>query len=157
MGKFSAAVALKHRLDVRVTDTTLRMADLSDLSAVLAFWRIAAEDTDRQDTVEGLGRLIRRDPEALLLAEAGDRLVGTLIVGWDGWRLHLYRLAVHPEARRTGIARMLLGEADRRARVHGAQRMDAMVLDANDVGRKAWTAAGYHPQPQWSRWARAVR
>ena len=55
-----------------------------------------------------LARLHLRDPDALILAVDGDRIVGTVIAGWDGWRCHLYRLAVAPDRRRAGIGRALI-------------------------------------------------
>jgi ribosomal protein S18 acetylase RimI-like enzyme len=134
----------------------IRTAEPSDVDAVLAFWRTAAEGTSVSDDRAGVARLIERDPEALLLAESDGALVGTVIAGWDGWRCHLYRLAVHPEHRRRGIARALLDAAERRFTAQGGRRGDAMVLDANERAHHAWRAAGYAPQPQWSRWVKPL-
>jgi ribosomal protein S18 acetylase RimI-like enzyme len=47
----------------------------------------------------------------LILAEADGQLVGSVIAGWDGWRCHLYRLAVAPDRRRQGIGSTLLKQA----------------------------------------------
>lgn len=131
----------------------LRTGTLDDVEAVLALWLVAAEGTDRADTGEGVRALLAHDPEALLLAE-DDELVGTLMVGWDGWRCHLYRLAVRPDRRRQGIGRALLRAAEQRAVLLGASRIDAMVLDDNALGRRVWTGAGYQRQALWSRWVK---
>ncbi len=80
-------------------------------------------------------------------------MIGTVIAGWDGWRGHLYRLAVHPDHRRRGIARMLLDAAEGRLAGLGAQRSDAMVLDGNSTAHRSWQAAGYQRQEEWGRWA----
>ncbi|GAB3960268.1 GNAT family N-acetyltransferase [Actinoallomurus acanthiterrae] len=139
-----------------MNDVKIRYGRADEAEAVLAFWKSAAEGTDRHDSVAAYHALVARDPEAVLLAELDGELVGTLIAGWDGWRAHLYRLAVHPDHRRKGIARALIGFAEQRMREFGAFRADAMVLDDNDLAAPAWTAAGYHPQPEWSRWVKRL-
>ncbi|MFL6076013.1 MAG: GNAT family N-acetyltransferase [Mycobacteriales bacterium] len=139
-----------------VPAVTLRTAATGDVDAVIAFWAVAGEGTDRHDSPDGVRRLLARDPDALLLAEEDGRIVGSLIAGWDGWRCHLYRFAVHPDHRRRGIGRALLDAAERRFREAGGQRADAMVLDDNDLAHHAWAAAGYTRQPHWSRWIKRL-
>lgn len=134
-----------------------RLAAASDIAAVLTFWVAAAEDSGRPaDTADALERLIQRDADALTLVIDGDAIVGTLIAGWDGWRCQLYRLAVHPDYRRLGIARELLARAERQFASHGGSRADAMVLNANDSAHHVWERTGYVSQPDWSRWVRAL-
>ncbi len=75
--------------------------------------------------------------------------------GFDGWRCHLYRLAVHPDRRRRGIRTALLGAAGAVRPARG-RRGDAMVLDGNERAHHAWRAAGSTPQHEWSRWVRPL-
>jgi len=136
-----------------------RPATAAEATAVLEFWATAAEDADRPpDSPDAVLRLIERDPEALVLALdndfAGAPIVGSVIVGWDGWRCHLYRLAVAPTHRRRGIARTLISLAEQRFAAYGGTRADAMVLDQNTAAHPAWSTAGYAPQPNWSRWVK---
>ncbi|MBO0844694.1 MAG: GNAT family N-acetyltransferase [Nocardioides sp.] len=138
-------------------DVNFRSAETHDIRAILSFWKRAAEDSNRPtDRTTALERLIQRDSDALLLAEAGDRIVGSIIVGWDGWRCHVYRLAVDPDWRRQGIGRSLLSRAEERFVAFGGTRADAMVLDDNHLAHLAWTAAGYAHQPEWSRWVKPL-
>ena len=135
----------------------LRAADAQEMNAVLAFWRIAAEDRHRPaDTTAAVAALHLRDPDALILAVDGDRIVGTVIAGWDGWRCRLYRLAVAPGRRRSGIGRALIAAAEERFRVLGGTRVDAMVLDDNEQAHRIWRACGYRPQGEWSRWIKPL-
>ena len=137
-----------------MTDPHIRAAAPEDLDAVLAFWKTAAEGTSISDDRDGVERLVSRDPEALILAELDGELVGTVIAGFDGWRCHLYRLAVHPERRRRGIGAALLTAAEERFVRLGGRRGDAMVLVRNETAQHAWRAAGYAPEEKWRRWVK---
>lgn len=135
----------------------LRPARLGQIDAVLAFWAAAAEGVSVSDDPDGVRALLERDPEALILAvEDGSRIVGSVIAGFDGWRCHLYRLAVAPDRRRHGIGGQLIEAAQRRFAAIGGRRVDAMVLERNVTAHAAWSAAGYVREEHWRRWIRPL-
>lgn len=135
-------------------DLHIRTAVAAEAETILSFWKEAAEGTSITDDVDGVTRLIARDPEALILAESDGRVVGSVIAGYDGWRCSLYRLAVLPSHRRQGIAAALLEAAEKRFLAVGGRRGDAMVLEANERARLAWAAAGYIREDHWRRWVK---
>jgi ribosomal protein S18 acetylase RimI-like enzyme len=138
-------------------DFALRAASPEDAGELVVLWREAAENSRRPpDTAEAVTALLGRDPEAVILAEHDGVLIGSVIAGWDGWRYHLYRLAVRPGWRRRGVGAALLNAAERRLTDLGATRIDAMVLDDNDLGQGLWRASGYHRQGDWRRWVKAL-
>lgn len=139
-----------------MSDLDIRHAALADIPAVLTFWRLAAEGTSISDDHDGVTRLITRDPEALLLAEREGNLAGTMIAGFDGWRCCAYRLAVHPDHRRQGVATALLDAAERRFTALGGRRVDAMVLEDNVRAHHTWDAAGYRREDHWRRWVKPL-
>jgi ribosomal protein S18 acetylase RimI-like enzyme len=138
-------------------DFILRAASPEDAGDLMALWQEAAENNGRPaDTAEAVMALLGRDPEAVILADHEGELIGSVIAGWDGWRYHLYRLAVRPGWRRRGVGAALLGAAERRLTDLGATRLDAMVLDDNDLGQNLWRASGYRRQDDWRRWVKAL-
>jgi ribosomal protein S18 acetylase RimI-like enzyme len=139
-----------------VTDV-VRTAVAEDVAGLLALWAVAAENEARPaDSESAVRALLARDPDACLVAELDGRIVGSVIAGWDGWRAHLYRLAVHPDVRRQGVGRALLAAAADRLTSLGATRLDAMVLEHNELGQRIWRASGFAPQEEWRRWVRPV-
>jgi ribosomal protein S18 acetylase RimI-like enzyme len=141
-----------------MSELMLRAAEVHELAAVLAFWRASAVDDPQRplDTTGAVAALHLRDPDALILAVDGATIVGTIIAGWDGWRCHLYRLAVDPSRRRAGIGRALIAAAEDRFRALGGVRADGIVLDDNDLAQHLWHACGYHRQPECSRWVKRL-
>jgi len=135
----------------------LRAASAVDVDDLIALWDGAAENGSRPpDTAEAVTALLSRDPQAVILADQDGVLIGSIIAGWDGWRYHLYRLAVRPDRRGQGVGSALLGAAESRLKALGATRIDAMVLDGNDLGRHLWQASGYSCQDDWRRWVKSL-
>jgi ribosomal protein S18 acetylase RimI-like enzyme len=139
---------------VPATDWTIRTASPDDTCGVLALWAAAGVPIGVSDTPDGISSLLADDPDALLLAESQDGLVGSLIAAWDGWRGSFYRLAVQPDRRREGIAAALLREGERRLRERGAQRLTAIVAEDDAMARAFWQSAGYEQQPNRMRFLR---
>ncbi|HEY6317717.1 MAG TPA: GNAT family N-acetyltransferase [Acidimicrobiia bacterium] len=117
--------------------TVVRSARSSDAGAIVALWRTVDDVLPSvTDDERAVTTLLTRDPTSMLVAEeaghlGAGHLVGTLIVGWDGWRGNLYRLAVDPSARRRGVARTLVEQAE--IQLCGA-RVPASVSDRGRVG-----------------------
>jgi ribosomal protein S18 acetylase RimI-like enzyme len=135
---------------------TIRKGTADDARVVLGLWRDADAAESRTDDEDAIRSLVARDPAALLIAEVDGEPVGTLIVGWDGWRGALYRLTVLPEWRRGGIARRLVGEAEERLREGGARRVAAMVISDHDQAVGFWSALGYEDDPRLGRFVRML-
>jgi ribosomal protein S18 acetylase RimI-like enzyme len=131
----------------------LRPATAEDIAGVLGLWREAAEPTST-DTAEALGNLLRHDPGALILAATDASVVGSVIAGWDGWRGAIYRLAVAPDHRRSGLGLSLLRAAEERLTGLGGQRLHAIVVEANADAVAFWTATDWEHQDGQLRFAK---
>ncbi len=135
---------------------TIRAAGGDDVAAVLELWRAASSLPTVTDSEAGIEQLLRHDPGALLVAESGEALVGTLIAAWDGWRGSLYRLAVDPGWRRRGVASSLVRAGEIRLERHGAVRLTAIVASDEVAARALWQSLGYMRQADRSRFVRML-
>jgi ribosomal protein S18 acetylase RimI-like enzyme len=131
-----------------------RFATRTDVPAVLALWQESDVEPSRTDDPDSLVKLIEHDPAALIVAESGARVVGSVIAAWDGWRGSIYRLAVAPDHRRTGVGRRLVQSAEERLVEAGASRMQAVVVASDPQAAGFWRAGGWHEQVERLRFVR---
>src|SRR5262245_14199664 len=132
----------------------IRPATVDDIEVVAALWAEVVVDSFH-DGADDVRRLLERDPDALLVAEdEGGGVVGTLIVGWDGWRGNLYRMAVAPAARRKRIAAALVTEGERRLADAGCRRISAVVVRDDEAAPAFWRSVGYDLDPAAKRFVK---
>jgi ribosomal protein S18 acetylase RimI-like enzyme len=132
----------------------LRNGGVDDIDAVLALWWRADASPSSTESAADVEGLLARDPEALLLADSENALVGSLIVGWDGWRGAFYRLAVDPTHRRRGLATALVRAGEERLRALGAHRLNVIVETHEPDAMAFWASAGYELQTSRSRFVK---
>lgn len=126
-----------------VDHLSIRACRLEDIERVLELWRQAGATPSVTDTANDLRRAIAESPDHVLVAEVGDRVVGSIIGAFDGWRGNMYRLTVHPDYRRQGIARALVAEVEKRLTRQGAKRITALVEKDYPLAMTFWEAVGY--------------
>jgi ribosomal protein S18 acetylase RimI-like enzyme len=123
---------------------------------VLALWEVSRSDASvTEDTPEAIEALLAQPGSVLLLAfSEGPALVGTLVVGWDGWRGNMYRLAVRSDFRRRGIGSALVDAGHAHLRSIGCRRVTALVGAGDDVAGALWRSAGYSRDDRIDRFVR---
>jgi ribosomal protein S18 acetylase RimI-like enzyme len=132
----------------------IRHGGHGDIEEMLALWEVAGSPPTSTNDASSVGRLIQRDPAAVFVAEKDGDIIGTLFAAWDGWRGSMYRMAVHPDHRRKGVARALVAEGEEHLRAIGCKRITAIVLAEEAHANEFWSAVGYSLQPEVGRYTK---
>jgi len=121
----------------------LRAATPDDAERIVRFWHESGASMGPSDSVAFVRSAITNPAARLILAQAGDELVGTLLGTFDGWRGNMYRLVVHPAWRRQGIARQLVKRIEQFFAECGARRVTVLIETDRPWAVAFWTAVGY--------------
>jgi ribosomal protein S18 acetylase RimI-like enzyme len=104
----------------------------ADEPAVVALWRVVFPDGRPWNAPEAIvARKCAQADGLFWVAILDGVLVGAMIAGYDGQRGWIYHLAVAPEARRRGVGRALVAEAERALAARGCPKVNLQVLPSN--------------------------
>lgn len=99
----------------------------------------------RSDTLEEIAKKVRRDPDLFLVAECDDRIIGSVMGGYDGRRGLLYHLAVSSTYRSQGIGSQLMDEVESRLREKGCLKCYLLVTEDNSEVEPYYRKRGWQP------------
>ena len=135
-------------------------ADAGEVTAAAYAEFVRPEDADWKAYVEELRDVRSRAARAIVLVAVDDagRILGTLTlelssrIDEDSPPLpqdaaHIRMLGVLPEARRLGVARALMEEAERRARAAGKTRITLHTTERMKAAQKMYDSLGFSRAP----------
>ncbi|MDO9365948.1 MAG: GNAT family N-acetyltransferase [Methylotenera sp.] len=115
-----------------------------DYPKLIKLWEAAGNiDVQQTDTPEVLARFLYRNPTCSYAAYAGTRLIGAILAGHDGWRGHLYHMAVKPDYRERGIGTRLVSAAVRAIKSEDVQKIHCLVKRDNVISQQFWEACSF--------------
>jgi ribosomal protein S18 acetylase RimI-like enzyme len=115
-----------------------------DLEGIDALWREAFPDDQPRHRAEVvIPAKLAFQPDLLLVARDQDRVVGSVMVGYDGHRGWINRLAVLKARRAQGVGALLMREAEDRLRALGCGKINLQVRSANRAVVDFYRSLGY--------------
>jgi ribosomal protein S18 acetylase RimI-like enzyme len=128
-------------------DIEIKPVTIEDYDALYELW-ISSEQSRRalnpvDDTREGIGRYLKRNPNTCFAAVKEGRIIGVILTGHDGRRAIVHHMCVHPDFRRLGIAGRLVSCAEEALKKEGIQKIFGLVFKDNDPANAFWESRGY--------------
>ena len=116
-----------------------------DYNAVYKLWSQAGPGIHlrRSDEPQEILKKVARDPDLFLLAEEDNRIIGTILGGFDGRRGMMYHLAVAEPYRQQGVARFLVDELEHRLSAKGCIRYYLLVTKDNLAAIQFYESLGW--------------
>lgn len=111
----------------------IRRFVIEDTDSVLAVWQSAGLLRGAVNPRNDIQKKLRHSPDSFFVGVYDGQIVATVIVGYDGLRGWLYRLAVRPDYQRRGIGRAMVEYAENWLREQGCPRVKIQI-DPDKVG-----------------------
>ena len=124
---------------------TIRLMTAADYPACYDLWLrtpgMGLNSID--DSSEGIGRYLKRNPGTCFVAEEERRNVGVILAGHDGRRGHISHTAVDGAFQRRGIGRQLVEHAMAALEAEGIIKVNLVVFAHNEKGNAFWERLGF--------------
>jgi len=128
---------------LRFVTSTCRPYRLNDAEALVSLWALCGLTRPWNDSYLDIERKIGVDANGLLVLEDDSRLIGAVMVGYDGHRGWINYLAVHPDHRRRGLGRALMAAAEHRLAEFGCPKVNLQVRASNQEAVAFYRRIGY--------------
>jgi ribosomal protein S18 acetylase RimI-like enzyme len=109
----------------------IRPFRLSDQRAVIDVWRACGLTHPNNDPHKDVARKLKVNPEMLLVCETDGKIVGTVMIGYEGHRGWINYLGVLPEYQGQGLGRALMARAETLLAQRGCPKINLQVRASN--------------------------
>lgn len=118
---------------------------IDDYDEVYALWKSIRGFGIRSmdDSQEGIGIFLKRNPDTSAVAKEGGRIIGAALCGNDGRYGYLYHVCVHQEWRRRKIGKQMVTFCMNALKQNGINKMAIIAFTSNSTGNEFWRHLGW--------------
>lgn len=109
----------------------IRQFQTADEAQVIALWRECDLLRPWNDPYKDIARKLLVRPDLFLVGTIDDRIIASVMAGYEGHRGWLNYLGVAPEYRRRGLAAQLVAAAERLLAQSGCPKINLQVRTSN--------------------------
>ena len=110
---------------------------------MVALWHRCGLVVPHNDPVRDIALKLGWQPELFLIGELDERLVASVMAGYEGHRGWINYLAVDPAAQGRGLGRLMMNEAESALRALGCPKINLQVRTTNAAVRAFYQRIGY--------------
>jgi ribosomal protein S18 acetylase RimI-like enzyme len=123
--------------------TIIRPFAPADEEAVVNVWRACGLTHPNNDPRKDIARKLKVNPEMFLVCELDGKLVGTVMVGYEGHRGWINYLGVLPEYQGQGLGRKLMDQAEATLVERGCAKINLQIRATNTKVIQFYAGIGF--------------
>jgi ribosomal protein S18 acetylase RimI-like enzyme len=112
-------------------------------AAVIALWRKCNLVRPQNDPKKDIERKLKVNPELFLVGLINNKVVATVMGGYEGHRGGVNYLGIDPAYRRKGLGRKMMAAIEEKLLALGCPKLNLQVLTANTEAMKFYEHIGY--------------
>ena len=114
-----------------IKQLVIRSFQTTDESDVIDLWHRCRLVVPQNDPHKDIEMKLQVQPELFLVGMISNRIVSTVMSGYDGHRGWIYYLAVDPDFQRNGIGRRMVEKTEKKLRQLGCPKINLQVRNSN--------------------------
>jgi ribosomal protein S18 acetylase RimI-like enzyme len=121
----------------------IRNFKFSDREEVITLWNLCGLIVPSNNPERDIELKMKFQPELFFVAESEDKIIGTVMTGYDGHRGWLNYLGVHPEYRKNGCGRQLIEYSIEKLKKLDCPKINLQVRNSNTAVKEFYKKLGF--------------
>ena len=129
-----------------MSDIIVRPYSEKDLEDIVSLWDICGLSRPWNDPIKDIKRKLIVQREIFLILEKDEKILGSVMGGYDGHRGSVYYLGIHPNHKNKGFGKLLMKKIEEELIQMGCPKINLMIRDTNLDVQEFYRIIGYEKQ-----------